>query len=415
MEDATQGDATAAVAVLVPDQSVLARLKDALGVAVIVFGAAYLGICFSVLGPLVPNLRDYFNQTPGTDGAFLAQMVAVSPALGIVLGGPLMGWLVGRQGPRFVLFLTLAIFAIAGSSGVIATDAWIWIVMRVLQGASSAGIAVATTTMVGERFGRDGRGRILGFQMACASLGSFLALLLSGRIAGEIGWRYSFAINLFALVVLAVAVIAIPPAPTRGAHHGTTEPVASMWVLLVRFWPFYVMVAGLSFIASMSAAQIPLLLGDVGIASPETRSYVLGASHVMLGTAGFCYGFVRPRLPVSIFVVILGCIGAGMLIISQAHGDLAPYIAGLGCGLVGIGGGNLYPHQSNMIIERSTEDQRGRVIALMLTVQFVAEFINPLIVRPMHAYLPLSGVLMVVGSAVAVAAVIVALRGRPAR
>jgi MFS family permease len=79
-------------------------------------------IIFAALGPILPTLATVFGH--GSKGSFVAQMIMAMPGLGTLFGGAISGVLLERLGLRRTMLGGLALYAVAGTSGLYITEAW---------------------------------------------------------------------------------------------------------------------------------------------------------------------------------------------------------------------------------------------------------------------------------------------------
>lgn len=79
---------------------------------------------------------------------FLVKFILLSiPALFIILGAPLVGWLSDNVGRKKLLNISLLIFGVSGASGYFADSFFFMFVGRAILGLSIAGIKTATVAI----------------------------------------------------------------------------------------------------------------------------------------------------------------------------------------------------------------------------------------------------------------------------
>lgn len=141
----------------------------------------------------------------GFSGANLAW---VQNSYTLVFGGFLMlGARLGDiHGHRRLFQIGLASFAVASLLLGIAPTAPLLILGRVLQGLAAAVLAPSTLALLSTSFPADpARGRALAVYGSITGSGTTLGLVLGGLIAGSVGWRWAFLLNVplgFALLFL---------------------------------------------------------------------------------------------------------------------------------------------------------------------------------------------------------------------
>ncbi len=82
-------------------------------------GSPLMALIFTVLGPVLPAVAGHFGGERLT-----AQMIMTMPSLGIMVGGPIGGWLVERHGVRRVILWMLVAYALSGCAGFVLDDRW---------------------------------------------------------------------------------------------------------------------------------------------------------------------------------------------------------------------------------------------------------------------------------------------------
>lgn len=112
--------------------------------------------------------------------------------------------LYGRK--RFFL-IGMALFTVLHLAAALTSSADMLIVLRLLQGASSALLLATTTAMVTLAYPPEARGKALGLQVAGVYLGIVLGPLLGGVLIHNFGWRSLFIFaGVLGLVDLVLAV-----------------------------------------------------------------------------------------------------------------------------------------------------------------------------------------------------------------
>ncbi len=152
------------------DRRLYTNGMPALGFATFVMAGA-----FAMIAPLEQRLNERLHQTPTVFGiAFSALMVAR-----ILVQFPL-GRLSDRRGRKFLIVAGLVLLAVATLLMGFATSSWQLILLRVLQGVASGGIAAPTFALAGDlsRAGSEGR------QMSIVTTGFALGVSLGTLCAG---------------------------------------------------------------------------------------------------------------------------------------------------------------------------------------------------------------------------------------
>ncbi|HTJ62736.1 MAG TPA: MFS transporter [Alphaproteobacteria bacterium] len=378
----------------------LSRLQTWLAIAVMLSGTTFVALVVTAVAPIMHRIAEHFGQ--GTDGKTVAYGVAIMPSIGIMIGGPITGWVIERVGSRNLLLLVLALFGLTGSAGLYLDDIQLLIVTRFILGISAAGIVTGTLIMIGEYFAPEMRIRILGYQGAVGAIAALAIILGSGVLADAAGWRAPFALYLIAFIVFSATLVAVPRRPAggpaqRAATSGGWSAFAGLWI------PLAITVA--LFVGSfMPTLQVSFLLKDLGVLSSSVQSLVLGASAIMVSLGSAMYGPLRLR--VSDRWVLRLCslsIGAGIVVSGLAHEAIQ---VAVGCAISGIGTGLLNPQVNNMLLSRVGAEARGRSVGLGYTARYAGDFLNPVIVAPLTLAVGLHGAFIILGGAFVVAAIL---------
>ena len=367
-----------------------------LATIVLLSSAPAMALIFGALGSILPLIAAHF-QDQG-DPAFVAQMVMTMPAVGVLLGGLIGGPIVERLGVRTTLLSALALYAVAGSSGLFLNGLWPLLASRFLMGIAVTSLSTSVMLLVGAWFEGPASARLLGLQQTCGGIASVVALLVSGTLANWAGWRAPFAIYLAALAVLAIAALVIPAnavRPPERSRAGDVKP-------LLALWPIYALQFPLFLAYFMTSVQFAFLLAADGVSNNLTRAIVIAIGVLAGAGAGAIYGpaFARlgeRRMPLA----VVGLMALGFLIIGTA--SWLPAI-GFGCALAGAGGGLISPFISGRILARAADAVRPRALGLMFTTIYAADFLNPVLVKPIRqelgihsAYLVVAGLLAIGG------------------
>jgi MFS family permease len=371
---------------------------------VLVSSAPCMALIFTALGPVMPGIAAHFGQ--GRDGALVAQMVMTMPSIGIILGGPVTGWLVERSGARRVLFGALACYSVVGCAGMLIDGAYVLLATRLALGLSAAGIATSTLALIGERFDGETRGRILGYQNAAGSAFGLVSLLLAGAIGEAEGWRGPFALYLLGAAVLAIGAATLPAsAPSAaGAREKRDERGGHVWSL----WPVYLLLVLIYMAVFMNAVQLSFLLAADKVTSPQTQSMVLAAGSVASMVGAALFGTMLARLGArATFFGCLALMACGYGIVGASHEVM---LTMAGSALAGLGGGCVGPYLASMLLQRAAPEVRGRAAGFMYSAVFLGDFINPLVITPLRTGLGIHHAFLAVAGVLAVGAVVVLLR-----
>lgn len=371
-------------------------------VAVMLSGGMMMALVVSAMAPINHEAAAYFAKTG--DGDLVAQMIMTVPAVGIIIGGPLCGWLIDRMGSKPFLLAVLAVFGTAGSAGLYLDDAISLAASRFVLGLATAGSMTAMITSITEYFSPEARARILGYQSATGSFAGVATIKVAGYLGDYGGWRLPFALYLLAFVVLLLGIRYLPASKPRirekvakAANQGS----------ILGLWPIYLLIVPMFVAVYMPNIQVSFLLRDDGITLPSTQSNVILTGAFMVGIVALFYGRIRPRLSGNtiLFLCFL-CQGVGITVMGLSHSAVP---IAVGCGILGIGTGIANPLISDLIVARASPEIRSRAIGASFTTRYVGDLANPFIMRPLGAAVGLHTGFVMVGGAFLASVAIAAL------
>ena len=371
---------------------------------VMLSGPPLISLTFSTIAPVVPAMARYFAGHGG--GTFFAQWIMTTPALGLMLGGTLGGYLIDRIGPRSLIITAFAVFALGGSAGLWIDHPIALLASRFLLGLGGACVATGATWLIGERFDEITRRKMIGIQDSLAGVAAMSAVLLSGVLAAAGGWRMPFAIYLVAAPLVVLALIAVPSIVTGGADRAAT-PTRTV---VSSLWPIYALVLAMAGLMMMPATQVPFLLEHNGIVSPVLKSRIIACSAALSIVSAALYARVRHKLGErGTLSAILMAFALGTITLSQSSGV---WSAAFGCMLLGTGTGLFSPHFAAVLIARTPHAARGRAIGLMYSAIFLSEFLSPLVILPLREAFGAKGCFLILGLALLTGFVISVLQRR---
>jgi DHA1 family bicyclomycin/chloramphenicol resistance-like MFS transporter len=236
-----------------------------------VFGVLALTVCV----PSMQEWPDTFATSQAKVQLTLSGYVAAFGILQLVHGA-----LSDRIGRRPVLLAGLGMAFVGSALAAAASDIWMLIAARVLQGAGCAAGVVVGRAMVQDLFAGPERTRVMAFIGMTIGVSPPLAMLLGGQLHVRLGWQANFiAMAMLAAILMVATWRGLPsPQPQRDRQPGGFGEVFSGYVLLVRQPGFllYVLIlstTSASFYAFLGGA--PIVLAGYGVKPEQIGWYIM--------------------------------------------------------------------------------------------------------------------------------------------
>jgi MFS family permease len=352
----------------------------------------------ATIAPGLPGMRDHFSGVAGAE--FLTKLVLTSPALSIALCGSLVGWLIDRRGRKMVLLWSIALYAVAGTSGLYLDSPHSVLAGRLLLGGAVAGTMTASTTLIGDYFRGADRNRVVGLQAAAMNLGGVVFVTLGGYLA-EWHWRAPFLVYASALFLIpfAASVLVEPARPPRidaGARGTRVSDVLGLLSFL------YTVVFLMQIAFFMIPVQLPFYLERIGETSPTRVGAAIALMTVCSGSTAVSFKWIRSRFD-KLFILgaSFALMGSGYVFLSMASSFVH---VGASVMVFGLGLGTTFPNFVGWLMSGTPAEIRGRVVGGMMTIGFAGQFLSPIAVHPLIAHFDLDGAFRIVGIAMIVGA-----------
>ena len=311
---------------------------------------------------------------------FLTKFILLSiPALFIILGAPMVGWLSDNTGRKTLLNVSLVIFGISGASGYFADSFFFMFVGRAILGLSIAGIKTATVAMVGDYYEGPERNKVVGWQGSAMKFGGVIFMLLGGYLANY-NWQAPFLGYLIAFIILPSGLIALAeslPNVKRAADDAPSNLPAiplgpATYVFISAFFA-----SALFFITPV---QLPFYLRDTFDATPMQMGAAIALGNTIGAISSLAYGRIKQRMNyVAIYATIYFSMALGYLVVAAAT---SYSLALVGMVVAGVGFGLYVPNQSSWILSIVSPKRRGFGVGLVTTAMFSGQFFAPILVQP---------------------------------
>lgn len=329
--------------------------------------------------------------------ALLSRLVLTLPAVFIALFSPAAGFLVDRFGRKPLLTVSLALFAIAGASGLVLDTLPGLLVGRAALGIAVGGIMTATTALVGDFFQGAARDRYMGLQQAFVGVGGTIFLTGGGFLA-EVHWRGPFLIYTVA-ILLVPAALAFLPEPRRARPAGPATGADRLGGRATALLALLFLAAAVNMIAFyMIPTQLPFYLETLGFAAPSLAGTAIGAGQFVGVVSALAFAPFR-RLAGIMGVFGLGFVSAGLsfLLLSGAE-SYAGVLAAMA--VSGVCMGTIMPNFAAAAMLLAPPARRGRVSGLLVSSIFAGQFLSPVVSQPLIAVSGYDGAYAIVGAIV---------------
>ena len=335
----------------------------------------------ATISPSLPQISQVFAHVPQVD--LLVKLILTMPAILIALGAPAAGYIVDRFGRIRLLVLSIAFYAVAGTTGFYLDELWQILVGRALLGLSVAGIMTTCATLVGDYMEGEARNSFLSKQGAFMAGGGVVYVALGGALA-DISWRAPFAIYASSLLFLPLVLYVLyEPERSKPTSAEPTTAFAERRSLLPLLILVYSMcVLGLV-IFYMIPVQIPFLIKELS----DQGNWLIGATislTMAFGAIGsVLYKYLKQRMHYQhIYAVSFAVQAIGYIWISltSTYAQLLP-----GLLLGGLGAGLLLPNASLWLVNASPMAIRGKVLGGMTSAMFLGQFLSPIVLQPVIA------------------------------
>jgi MFS family permease len=339
----------------------------------------------ATIAPSLPAMRQFFASVNNAD--FLVRLVLTAPALFIALGAPIVGVLIDKFGRKPLLTVALAIYGIAGSSGLWLDSLGFILIGRALLGMSVAGVMVTATALIADYYVGAARGQFLGLQAAFMSLGGVVFLTFGGFLA-DVNWRFPFSIYLAALVLIPCVVFLLPePVRSNSSDVSTSEEnITELPIAVIATTYIAALLSQIVFY--MIPVQLPFYLKELVNANASQSGLAIAFATLFSAVTSLLYQRIKSRfnfLTIYAIAFLNIAIGYGFISLAKSY----PVVMG-GLAITGLGLGMLTPNMTFCLTSITPTLARGRVLGGLTTSFFLGQFCSPLISQPLGLKVGLS-------------------------
>lgn len=334
----------------------------------------------------LPEMSLHFSSIPNAE--FLVKLVLTVPALFIAIFAPITGYLIDRYGRLKLLWISIILYALAGSAGFYLNDLHYILISRVLLGVAVGMSMTIVITLVADYFQGIERQKFAGIQIAFMSLGGILFIGFGGVLA-DISWRHPFLIYLISLFVLPMSIFFLREPKKIEKQEGSNVDIKApriIWLLFINCMIIWI-------IFFLIPVQVPFLLKEIGVEKNALIGAAIAASTAFSAISSFSYSKIKGRLSFkSIFALGYLLMALGFFIIVLADSYFLVLLAMIFCGF---GMGLMIPNTNVWVMKIAPEEIRGKEIGKLTTFWFLGQFLSPIIVFPILGVLSISSTFLV--------------------
>lgn len=352
----------------------------------------------AIIAPSLPLISSTFKDVNNVE--ILTKLMLTLPALTIAIVAPLAGRLLDKIGRIKVLYISLAIYLLAGTSGFWLGGLFPILVGRVIFGLGVAGIMTVSTTLIGDYFTGPKREHFMGLQGAFVALGGLLFITAAGVLT-DINWRLAFLIYGFSAIVMIMVPFSLHEPEIT--HHETKAQTQARIAVPRVVWLVFISAFITTVSFYMIPVQLPFFLQKLEGISGNKMGLALGSMPFSQAIASYFYKQIKRKLDfVSIYSLGFIPMSIGFLVIgfSQTY-----WQAVAGVLLIGLGVGTLIPNGNLWVINLVPVQVRGKYVGFLTTATFLGMFISPIIIQPIQNLVGINTSFVVLGVALAVLSV----------
>jgi MFS transporter, ACDE family, multidrug resistance protein len=327
-----------------------------------------------IVSPVFPEMVEQLQFDPEWAGL----LVSIHN-FATALFTPLMGILADRVGKLRVMIPCLLLYAIFGVFGAFIPNLAVLLLIRVLLGIASSGIAAACIGLLGNMYEGDARSRVLGYATSAMTTTSILVPLLGGWV-GKTHWQYAFYLYALSLPLAVAAVVGLREPRDRQSSLLPGSQTQQL-VKLIRqpsILRLYLLLAAAALIVNAVVVYTPLYLKQAIGAGPELNGTVLAIRGV--GAVIFSAIFANR---VAKHIGAKAAIALGFSLMSFTIITI-PFLSDLRwiiptAFLFGAGFGLITPNTYNSLASLAPSEVRASILAIGTGFNSLGLFISPLI------------------------------------
>jgi MFS family permease len=352
-------------------------------------------LIYDALPPVLVPLAKHFGG--GAEGAFVAQVSATTPLLGVGLAGLAAGPIIERLGLRTTLIASILMFGFMGTIGMVITVPWEFVASRLVMGLSVGLMTPCSTALIAYKFSAAKRPKMNGLLVSASAVMAIVFIYISGFVATVWSWRAPFALHAALALFFLVPALGLRSTPVGGSvqRHltGRIAPLRSVALL----FPIGFALLALTF---MFNAKLAFLLANVGIAAPNMLARIFSCNPIGTVIGTLLFARIKGRFdPRQLLYIAFALTAIGLIVAGTASRPVIFASAVLLNGLTnGIGLSTLW----TWVMDRAAPGYTARALGLMSAALNLGASLSPLLVAPLalvlsdgHQYFAIAATIMV--------------------
>ena len=258
--------------------------------------------------PSLSNMAESFQADYALVSLSIAGYMGMTAVLQLI-----MGPLSDRFGRRPVLLAGLAVFTLASLGCVLATDIWVFLAFRMLQGAIVSGAALSSAVIRDIVPARQAAS-LMGYVSMAMAIAPMLGPMFGGALDELFGWRASF-MAFVGFGVVAFGLCWIDLGETSKNRSKTFAKQFQTYPKLFRsrwFWGYSLCMAFSTGAFYAFLAGAPLVTRTLFAMSPGTLGFYMGTITAGFFLGSFLSGRYAKRYPLTAMMIsgrIVACAG----------------------------------------------------------------------------------------------------------
>lgn len=345
----------------------------------------------AAVAPALNDIKEYF----GADMDFLTSLIITLPSLAVAIVGYSLGMAADKFGKVKVLFISLAIFTVAGAVSYVIpsmfdvrdTQLYVILVARFIVGIGIAGITSTVTALIAEYYSGIDRVKVLSYQSAAMGIGVLILEFTGGSLA-EIDWKAPFLVYLIGIPILIIAIASMrEPHMTENDKEKIEEIVSKEKFRKANYRIVALCYVSIFFcmnLVFLLPTSMPIVLADLGISSSITGLF-LGFHGICNAIFSILYRRITARIPpFKILGIGFLCMGVGLAVLIVAP---SVPLAIFTLVITGVGVGMIVPSIVNTLAAEVTSSNSGKIMGGYGTCLNFGQFAISLISVPLLAAL----------------------------